>query len=106
MDGARNAVLKLQVHLRNGVLGEDGGIGNITDGGRLDHITDGESLDSLILGGASRAVRTTDRLDMSASLLVATVGSSFLDHVSGLTLGVKKVFDSFFGRVVVWSLGV
>lgn len=30
VDGARNAVLQLQVHLGDGVLLEDGGIGDIT----------------------------------------------------------------------------
>jgi hypothetical protein len=30
VNGARDAVLKLQVHLGDGVLGEDGGIGDIT----------------------------------------------------------------------------
>jgi hypothetical protein len=43
-----------------------------TDSGRLDHVPDGESLDCLVLGGASRAVGATDRLDVAAALLVAT----------------------------------
>lgn len=30
MDGARDTVLKLQVHLRDSVVGEDGGIRDIT----------------------------------------------------------------------------
>lgn len=30
VDSARDAVLELQVHLGNGVLGEDGGVGDIT----------------------------------------------------------------------------
>lgn len=30
MNGARDAVLQLEVHLGNGVLGKDGGIGDIT----------------------------------------------------------------------------
>ena len=30
VDGARNAVLELEVHLRNGVLGEDGSIRDVT----------------------------------------------------------------------------
>lgn len=30
VNGARNAVLKLQVHLGDGVFGEDGGVGDIT----------------------------------------------------------------------------
>jgi hypothetical protein len=46
--------------------------GGRTDGSRLDHVADGEPLDCLILGGASRAVGATDRLDVAAALLVAT----------------------------------
>ena len=30
MDGAADAVLQFQVHLRDGVVGEDGGVGDIT----------------------------------------------------------------------------
>lgn len=30
VDGARDAVLQLQVHLGDSVVGEDGGVGNIT----------------------------------------------------------------------------
>lgn len=98
MDSAGDAVLKLQVHLGDSVLGEDRGIGDITcitrsahcsfqsqfrlwyaeywwrrtDGSRLDHVTDGESLDCLVLRGASRAVGAADGLDVAAALLVAT----------------------------------
>jgi len=32
VNGAGDAVLQLQIHLRDGVLGEDGGIGDITCG--------------------------------------------------------------------------
>jgi hypothetical protein len=32
MDGARDAVLQLEVHLGNGVFGEYGGVGDITCG--------------------------------------------------------------------------
>jgi hypothetical protein len=97
VDSARDAVLELQVHLGDGVLGEDGGIGDITctgqskiplqcwyqmrargegdgrrtDGGRLDHVADGESLYRLVLGCASRAVGAADGLDVAAALLVA-----------------------------------
>jgi len=53
MDGARNAVLQLEVHLGNCVLGKDRGVRNVTDSGRLDHVADGEPLDRLVLGRAS-----------------------------------------------------
>jgi hypothetical protein len=35
VNGARDAVLQLEVHLGNGVLGEDGGIGDITCEGEI-----------------------------------------------------------------------
>jgi hypothetical protein len=43
-----------------------------TDGGRLHHVADGKSLDCLVLGRASGAVRATDRVDVTTTLLVAT----------------------------------
>ena len=49
-----------------------------TDGGRLDHVADGESLDRLVLGGASRAVGATDRLDVAPAVLVAAAVKQLL----------------------------
>jgi hypothetical protein len=71
VNGARDTVLQLQVHLGYGVLREDGGIRDVTNSSRLDHVADGEALDRLILGGASRAVAAADGLDVAAALLVA-----------------------------------
>jgi len=81
VNGARDAVLELQVHLGDSVLREDGGIRDITNGSGLDHVANGESLDCLVLGCASRAVGATDGLDVAATLLVTAVGRSLLDHV-------------------------
>lgn len=110
VDGARNAVLELEVHLGDRVLSEDRGVGDVTcvhillvhqfliisftplpfsssvlvaqnsrmgfsgrrtDSGGLNHVADGEPLDGLVLGGASRAVGATDRLDVAPAVLVA-----------------------------------
>lgn len=71
MNGTRDAVLQLEVHLGDGVLGEDRGVRDVTNSSRLNHVADGESLDGLVLGGASRAVGATDGLDVAAALLVA-----------------------------------
>jgi len=76
--------LQLQVHLWDGVIGEDGGIGYITDGGRLDHVSDGESLDGLVLRCASRAVRASDWLDVAAAFLVSSIGRSLFNHDGGV----------------------
>jgi len=80
VDGARNAVLELQVHLGDGVFFEDRCLADIANGSGLDHVANGESLDGLIFGAASGAIGATDGLDVAAALLVTTVGSSLLDH--------------------------
>jgi len=80
VDSTRDTVLKLEVHLGNCVFGEYGSIRDITNSSRLDHVTDGESLYRLILGCASGAVGTSDRLDMTATLLVTSIGRALLDH--------------------------
>lgn len=54
-----------------------------TDSSRLDHVADGKSLDCLVLWSATRAVGATDWVDVSASLLVTSVGRAFLDHFGG-----------------------
>ena len=83
VDGARNAVLQLEVHLGNGVLGEDRGVRDITNSSRLDHVADGEALDRLVLGCASAAVGAADGIDVAAALLVAAVVLSLLGHFGG-----------------------
>jgi len=78
VNGTGNTVLELQVHLWDAILGEDGGIGDITNCGRFDHVTNSESLDCLVFWCASRAVAASDGLDVSTSGLVtsAMTGSS------------------------------
>jgi hypothetical protein len=49
-----------------------------TDSGGLNHVADGESLDGLVLGGASRAVGATDRLDVAPAVLVAAAANQML----------------------------
>lgn len=73
MDGARDTVLQLEVHLGNGVFWEYGSVRDITNGSRLDHVANGESLDRLVLWSASRAVGAADWLYMTASRFVSAV---------------------------------
>lgn len=75
--------MELQVHLRNGVVREDGSIRDITNSSRLDHVADGESLDRLVLRSATSAVGAADGLDVAAALLVAAVVRPLLDHFDG-----------------------
>ena len=49
-----------------------------TDCCRFDHVADGESFDCLILGRTSRAVRASDRLNVTSPLLVTTAMNQFL----------------------------
>lgn len=94
VDGARDAVLELEVHFWDGIVLEDAGVGDVacgngrsvfcwvsgidgkgkrrTNSGALDHIADGESLDRLILGGAAGAVRAANGLDVAAAFLIAS----------------------------------
>jgi len=83
VDGAGDAVLELEVHLGDSVFIKDTGVRDITNGGGLDHVADGESLDGLVFGGASAAVRATNRLHMATALLVTSVGRALLDHDDG-----------------------
>jgi len=73
VDGARDTVLKLEVHLGNGVLWEYRGVRDITNGSRFNHVADGESLYRFVLGRASGAVGTSDRLDVTTTLLVTSI---------------------------------
>jgi len=94
VNGARDTVLKLQVHFRNGVLGEHGGIGDVTNSGGLDHVSDGESLDSLVFGRASAAVGAANGLHMATTLLVTSIGRSLFDHFRGLGLYALVVYGT------------
>jgi len=90
MDCTGYTVLKLQVHLGDGVLWEDRGFADITDSCGLNHVANGESLDGLVLGRASGAVGAPDGLNVTTTLLVATVGSSLLNH-DGRFLGFCEI---------------
>jgi len=82
VNGARHAVLKLEVHLGHRVFREDRRIRDITDGGGLDHVADGEPLDGLVLGGAARAVGASDRLDVAAALLVTSAAEQLAMRIT------------------------
>lgn len=80
VDGARDAVVSLEVELGKSVLLVDGSLRDITDGSSLNHVSDNISLDSLVLGNHSGAVGAADRGDVASALLVTSVGSSLLRH--------------------------
>ena len=80
VDGAGDTVVQLVVGLWQSVLGVDGGLGHVSDGGSLDDVADGHSLDGLVLRNGLGAVDTSDWLDVTSTLLVSTVGSSLFWH--------------------------
>jgi hypothetical protein len=97
MNSTADAVLQLEVHLGDGVLGEDGGVGDVADGGALDHVADGESLDGLVLGRAARAVGAADRLHVAAAFLVASTVKHSLVLSLRFEMGGMRVFEAFMG---------
>ena len=72
--------MQLVVGLWQSVLGVDGGLRHVSDGGSLDDVADGHSLDGLVLRNGLGAVDTSDWLDVTSTLLVSTVGSSLFWH--------------------------
>lgn len=63
-----------------------------TDCRRFYHVADGESFDCLILGRTSRAVRASDRLDVTSPFLIAT---AVIKSLSTLVLVVITETMSF-----------
>ena len=81
VDGAGDAVVDLGVELGELVGGVDGGVGDVPDGGGLDDVLDDELADGLVLGDGLGAVDAADVLDVSASVLVASVVASLGGHL-------------------------
>jgi hypothetical protein len=73
MDGGFDAVKHFEVKLGKLVLLVSRGLLDISQRTGIDNIPDNESLDGLVLGDGLSGGDTTDSLDVSASLLVASV---------------------------------
>jgi len=86
VNGARDTVLQLEVHLGNGVFREYRCIRDISNRCTLYHIPDCEALDCFVFGSASRAVGASDRLYVTTSLLVTSIGRALLNHDCGFEL--------------------
>lgn len=93
MNGTRDTVVQLVVQLWQGVLLVDGGLRQVSHGSSLNHVSDSDSLDGLVLWHTSSAVQTSDWLDVTSALLVSTVGSSLLWHLS-----VSKIVEILDGE--------
>lgn len=80
VNGTGDTVVQLVVSLWKSVFGVDRGFRHVSDSGSFDDVSDGHSLDSLVLRDTLGTVDTSDRLDVTSTLLVSTVGSSLLWH--------------------------
>jgi len=90
VNGAGDAVLKLQVHLWNSVLGKHGSVRNVTNGSRFNHVANRESLDGLVFWCATAAVGAANGLYVAAAFLVTSIGRALLDHFCGLVVRMRQ----------------
>eukprot|EP01085_Mycamoeba_gemmipara_P001415 Mycagemm_TRINITY_DN3308_c0_g1::TRINITY_DN3308_c0_g1_i1::g.1415::m.1415 type:complete len:155 gc:universal TRINITY_DN3308_c0_g1_i1:484-20(-) len=93
VNSARNAVLHLDVHLGEAVLiihaGDSASLEDITERCLLDNVAHHEALDGLILGDAATAVRATNGLGVTATVLGTAIIPSLLGH-AGQDRAVKN----------------
>ena len=81
MDGAAHTVGQLGVQLWQLVAAVHAGVGDVPDGGGLHDVPDDELLDGLVLGASLGAVGAADELDMTTTMLVTTIVSTFGRHL-------------------------
>ena len=83
VDGARDAILLLDVQLGEGVGagGVDGRGSEVTLGSSLDHVADLELLHSLVLGDAAAAVRATNELGSTTTVAILATITALLGHL-------------------------
>ena len=81
MDAATNAVLHLDVELRDDVGLEGSVLLEILFGGCINNVADGESFDSFVLGASSTAIDTHNSFDMASIVFVSAVISSLCGHM-------------------------
>lgn len=80
MDSGFNAVEHLEVKLGKLVFFVGRLLLDIPQGGGIDNVSDDEPLDCLVLGNGLSGGNTTDSLNVSASLLVASVVAPLDSH--------------------------
>ncbi|CAH2448501.1 40S ribosomal protein S26-B [Komagataella phaffii CBS 7435] len=93
VDSTGNTVVQLVVKLWKSILLVNRGLRQISDGSSLNHVSDGDTLNGLVLRNTSGTVQTSDKLNVSSTLLVSTVGSSLFRHV-GCWLMEKDIFQT------------
>ena len=82
MHGCLHTVKHLQIQLGELVLLVSRSFLDISQRRSIDDITNNETLDSLVLGDSFSGGNTTNTLDVSASLLVASVIASLDSHTT------------------------
>ena len=82
MDGGFNAVKHFQVELGKLIILVGRGFLDISERGGINNVSDDETLDCLILGNGLSSGNTSDTVDVSASVLVASVIASLDGHTS------------------------
>jgi hypothetical protein len=80
MDGSLDTVKHLQVQFRKLVFLVGGGFLDISQGTGIDNVANDETFDGLVFGDGLSGGNTTNTLDVSTSMLVASVIASFDSH--------------------------
>ncbi len=83
MHGGLDAVVHLDVELGEGVVLVGAGLPDVPEGGGVDDVADDEPLDGLVLGDGLACGYTAHTLDVSAALLVTSVGAALYGHFLG-----------------------
>jgi len=80
VDSSLDTVVHFDVELGHVVVLVDRRLADITERGGVDNVSHNETLDGLVLGDGFSGGNTADTLDVSSSLLVASVAASFHSH--------------------------
>lgn len=80
VDSCFDAVVLLDIKLRQGILLVCAGIPDITKGRCIDNVPDNKSLDSLVLRNQFGGRDATDTLDVASPVLVTSVVSTLDSH--------------------------
>ena len=81
MDGAADTVGQLGVQLGQLVLAVHAGVGDVPDSGGLHDVPDYELLDGLVLGDALGTVGASHELDVTTSMFVTSIVTTFGSHL-------------------------
>ena len=80
MDSSLNTVVHLEVELGKLIILNGGIVSDITERGGIHDVADNEALDGLVLGDSLSGGNASHTLDVSATVLVSSVVTSFNSH--------------------------